>query len=201
MGSGGMIVMDESTCMVDVARYFLHFLADESCGKCVTCREGLKHLCRIVDRVCAGDGRAGDLELLDEISSTVEKVSLCALGQTAPNPLRSTMRYFKDEYAEHIGDKVCRSLVCKSLLRFTVLEDMCTGCQVCAKQCPTEAIAGGKDVLHVVQQDKCIRCGVCFESCKFDAIRLASGPYARTCGGKKGKTVREKQAARAGKGK
>jgi Fe-S-cluster-containing hydrogenase component 2 len=197
MGSGGMIVMDDCTCMVDVARYFLHFLADESCGKCVTCREGLKHLCRIVDRITDGDGREGDLALLDDISLTVEKASLCALGQTAPNPLRSTMRYFQEEYVEHIRQHVCRSLSCKKLIRYEVVEDMCTACRLCEKGCPTKAITGGKDVIHVIEQPKCIRCGVCYEVCKFDAVRLGSGPYSRTCGGKKGKTVKEKLAAKS----
>ena len=172
MGSGGMIVMDDSTCMVDIARYFLHFLADESCGKCVTCREGLKHLCRIVDRVCAGQGREGDLELLDEISLTVEKASLCALGQTAPNPLRSTMRYFKDEYVAHIKDHKCPAKVCKALITYTI-NDKCTGCMVCARNCPTGAITGERKKLHVIDQAKCIKCGVCQEVCKFDAVDVA----------------------------
>jgi len=172
MGSGGMIVMDDSTCMVDVARYFLHFLADESCGKCVTCREGLKHLCRIVDRICAGQGREGDLELLDEISLTVEKASLCALGQTAPNPLRSTMRYFQDEYVAHIRDRKCPAKVCKALITFGI-NDKCTGCMVCARNCPTGAITGERKKLHVIDQQKCIKCGVCQEVCKFDAVDVA----------------------------
>ena len=196
MGSGGMIVMDDSTCMVDVARYFLHFLADESCGKCVTCREGLKHLCRIVDRITEGKARPDDRTLLDDVSLTVEKASLCALGQTAPNPLRSTMRYFQDEYAEHIEKHVCRALSCKKLIRYDVIDDMCTACRLCEKGCPTQAITGDKDVIHVIAQDKCIQCGVCYEVCKFDAVRVGSGPYARTCGGKKGKTVKEKLAAK-----
>jgi NADH-quinone oxidoreductase subunit F len=200
MGSGGMIVMDDTTCMVDFARYFLHFLADESCGKCVTCREGLKHLCRISDRICEGKGRDGDLVLLDDISLTVEKASLCALGQTAPNPLRSTMRYFREEYVEHIKDHFCRSLMCKKLIKYDVVEDMCTACRICEKECPTKAISGGKDTVHTIEQAKCIQCGVCFEVCKFDSIRLSSGPHARTCGGKKGKTVKDKLAAKAAKG-
>ena len=172
MGSGGMIVMDDSTCMVDVARYFLHFLADESCGKCTTCREGLKHLCKIVDRICAGQGREGDLELLDEISLTVEKASLCALGQTAPNPLRSTMRYFKDEYVAHIRDRKCPAKVCKALITFGI-NDKCTGCMVCARNCPTGAITGERKKRHGIDQQKCIRCGVCQEVCKFDAVDVA----------------------------
>jgi NADH-quinone oxidoreductase subunit F len=172
MGSGGLIVMDDATCMVDIARYFLHFLADESCGKCVTCREGLRHLCRVIDRVCGGQGREGDLELLDEISLTVEKGSLCALGQTAPNPLRSTMKYFRDEYVEHIRDHKCRAKVCKALIRFDI-NDKCTGCTACVRPCPTQAIAGEKKKLHVIDQAKCIKCGVCHETCKFDAIDIA----------------------------
>jgi len=196
MGSGGMIVMDDATCMVDVARYFTAFLREESCGKCTTCREGLRQLCFVLDRICGGKGAETDLPGLKDLGETVMEASLCALGGTAANPLLSTMNYFPEEYQEHVRDKVCRALSCKELVRYTVVEDMCTGCQVCERQCPTKAITGGKDMLHVVEQDKCIRCGVCFEACKFDSIKVASGPYSRTCGGKKGKTVKQKQAAK-----
>jgi len=196
MGSGGMIVMDDATCMVDVARYFTAFLRDESCGKCTTCREGLRQLCFVLDRICGGKGAETDLPALKDLGDTVMEASLCALGGTAANPLLSTMNFFPEEYQEHVRDKVCRALSCKELVRYTVVEDMCTGCQVCERQCPTKAIAGGKDALHVVEQDKCIRCGVCFEACKFDSIKVASGPYSRTSGGKKGKSVKQKQAAK-----
>jgi NADH:ubiquinone oxidoreductase subunit F (NADH-binding)/NAD-dependent dihydropyrimidine dehydrogenase PreA subunit len=169
MGSGGMIVMDETTCMLDVARYFLHFLADESCGKCVTCREGLRHLCTVIDRICEGKGEESDLALLDEISDTVEKGSLCALGQSAPFPLRSTMRYFREEYIEHIRDKKCRGKVCKELITFTI-NDVCNGCTACLRPCPSNAITGVKQGMHTIDQEKCIQCGVCLDTCKFDAI-------------------------------
>ncbi len=169
MGSGGMIVMDEDTCMVDVARYFLHFLADESCGKCITCREGLVQLCSIVDRICEGNGKPEDLELLDELSETVSEASLCALGQTAPNPLRSTMKYFREEYEEHINEKKCRGGVCKSLITYSI-NDKCTGCLICKKKCPQQCISGEKDKLHVIDQSNCIKCGVCMDVCKYDAV-------------------------------
>jgi NADH-quinone oxidoreductase subunit F len=169
MGSGGMIVMDEDTCMVDVARYFLHFLADESCGKCVTCRDGLVQLCGIVDRICAGQGREEDLTLLEDLSATVAEASLCALGQTAPNPLRSTMRYFREEYEEHIRARKCRGRVCKALIQYTI-NDKCTGCLICKKKCPQECISGEKDLLHVIDQANCIQCGVCKDVCKYDAV-------------------------------
>jgi Pyruvate/2-oxoacid:ferredoxin oxidoreductase delta subunit len=169
MGSGGMIVMDEDTCMVDVARYFLHFLADESCGKCVTCREGLKQLCAIVDRICAGEGKENDLQLLEELAETVAEGSLCALGQTAPNPLLSTIRYFRDEYQEHIEEKKCRGRVCKALITFTI-NDNCNGCMVCKRKCPQKCISGEKKKPHLIDQKNCIQCGVCQDVCKFDAV-------------------------------
>jgi NADH:ubiquinone oxidoreductase subunit F (NADH-binding)/(2Fe-2S) ferredoxin/NAD-dependent dihydropyrimidine dehydrogenase PreA subunit len=171
MGSGGMIVMDEDTCMVDVARYFLHFLADESCGKCVTCRDGLVQLCDIVDRICDGKGHDDDLDLLESLSETIADASLCALGQTAPNPLRSTMRYFREEYEEHIRDGKCRGGVCKSLITFTI-NDECTGCLICKKKCPQNCISGEKKKLHVIDQADCIKCGVCKDVCKFDAVDI-----------------------------
>ncbi len=169
MGSGGMIVMDEDTCMVDVARYFLQFLADESCGKCVTCREGLVQLSAIIQKICQGEGTEADLDLLEQLSTTVAEGSLCALGQTAPNPLLSTMRYFRDEYEEHVRDKKCRGRVCKDLITFTI-NDKCTGCLICKRKCPQECISGEKKELHVIDQTKCIKCGVCKDVCKFDAV-------------------------------
>ena len=196
MGSGGMIVMDEGTCMVDIARYFTKFLTEESCGKCSPCREGLDRMLDMLTDITEGNGKEEDIALLEELGQVIKDTSLCALGGTAANPLLSTMNFFPEEYQEHVRDKVCRALSCKELVRYTVVEDMCTGCQVCERQCPTKAIAGGKDALHVVEQDKCIRCGVCFEACKFDSIKVASGPYSRTSGGKKGKTVKQKQAAK-----
>ncbi|MBN2494749.1 MAG: 4Fe-4S binding protein [Deltaproteobacteria bacterium] len=170
MGSGGMIVMDESTCMVDIAGYFLHFLADESCGKCVTCREGLKQLCIIIDRIREGKGREGDLTLLQDLGETIAEASLCALGQTAPNPLRSTLKYFREEYEEHIRNKKCRAGVCKALIRYSIDAEKCTGCLICARKCPQECISGEKKKPHVIDQDKCIKCGVCMDVCKYDAV-------------------------------
>ncbi len=172
MGSGGMIVMDEMTCMVDVARYFIHFLSDESCGKCTTCREGLKQLGSILDRICKGKGKEGDLELLADLSQTVSEASLCALGQTAPNPLLSTLRYFREEYQEHIRDKKCRAKVCKALITYSIVSENCTGCMICAKKCPEQAITGKKKEVHVLDESKCIRCGICMDVCTYDAIRV-----------------------------
>ena len=172
MGSGGMIVMDESTCMVDVARYFLHFLADESCGKCTTCREGLRQLSALTDRICAGKGEERDLELLESLSVTVSEASLCALGQSAPNPLRSTLRYFRDEYEEHVRSGKCRAKVCKALIRYTVSAAGCDGCGACAKTCPAGAIAGTKGRAHAIDPDRCTRCGACVEVCRRKAIAV-----------------------------
>jgi NADH:ubiquinone oxidoreductase subunit F (NADH-binding)/Pyruvate/2-oxoacid:ferredoxin oxidoreductase delta subunit len=172
MGSGGMIVMDESTCMVDVARYFVHFLADESCGKCVSCREGLKQLAVILDRVCAGKGQADDLKLLESLGDTVAEASLCALGQTAPNPLRSTMKYFPEEYREHVHEHKCRAKVCKGLIKFSVIGEKCIGCLLCKRKCPASAISGEAKQVHSIDQAKCIKCGVCDEVCRYDAIQI-----------------------------
>jgi NADH:ubiquinone oxidoreductase subunit F (NADH-binding)/(2Fe-2S) ferredoxin len=172
MGSGGMIVMDESTCMVDVARYFINFLADESCGKCVTCREGLRQLSIIIERICAGQGKEEDIQLLSDLSQTVAEASLCALGQTAPNPLLSTLKYFREEYEEHVKEKKCRAKVCKALITFSVIEENCTGCLLCKKKCPSQAISGEKKQVHKIDQSKCIQCGVCHDVCKFNAIRV-----------------------------
>jgi len=179
MGSGGAIVMDEATCMVDVARYFTKFLEDESCGKCVTCREGLRQMGWILDDVCAGKGTRGQLELLGDLGEVVKEASLCALGGTAANPLLSTIKYFGEEYEEHIGEKVCRALVCKELIRYEILEDRCTACGICRKDCPTQAIAGAKKTVHVLDQAKCIKCGVCYDSCKYGSVSVASGSYRR----------------------
>ncbi len=165
MGSGGMIVMDENTCMVDVAKYFLDFLRFESCGKCVTCREGLKRLWEITDRITRGEGRDSDLELIEELSECVADASLCALGGTAPNPVLSTLKHFREEYEAHIRDKKCPAGVCKELITFTIDPDKCTGCLLCKKKCPNDAIAGEKKQVHVIEQDKCIKCRVCYEAC------------------------------------
>ncbi len=172
MGSGGMIVMDESTCMVDVARYFVNFLADESCGKCVSCREGLKQLAAMLERITQGKGVREDLDRLVALGDTVAEASLCALGQTAPNPLRSTMKYFPDEYREHILEKKCRAGVCKGLITFSVISEKCVGCLLCKRKCPAAAITGEAKKVHVIDPEKCIKCGVCRDVCRYDAIRV-----------------------------
>jgi NADH:ubiquinone oxidoreductase subunit F (NADH-binding)/(2Fe-2S) ferredoxin/ferredoxin len=172
MGSGGMIVMDDTTCMVDIARYFLNFLKDESCGKCTTCRDGTRRMYEIVDAISKGEGREGDIELLEELSWVVAEASLCALGQTAPNPVLSTIRYFRDEYEAHIKDKRCPARVCKALITYVIDEEKCTACGRCKKVCPVEAISGKKKVPHKIDPEKCIRCGACITECKFDALEV-----------------------------
>jgi NADH:ubiquinone oxidoreductase subunit F (NADH-binding)/(2Fe-2S) ferredoxin len=172
MGSGGMIVMDQDTCMVDVARYFLEFLEEESCGQCVPCREGIKHLLRILKAICAGEGKDGDIEILERISNTVNNLSLCALGGTAANPVLSTLRYFRNEYETHIHEKKCPAGVCKGLFYYEINADNCTGCRVCFRKCPHEAITGEKKEPHKIDQEKCIQCTICYEACKFDAIDI-----------------------------
>jgi len=171
MGSGGILVMDDHTCMVDVARYFLKFLADESCGKCTPCREGLFALTNCLTRICNGEGREEDLTFLENVSATVMDTSLCQLGGTAPNPILSTLRYFRHEYEEHIKEKKCRAGVCKSLITYDINKN-CTGCTLCAIKCPVNAISGKKKGLHVIDQDTCIKCGICFDVCKFNAVEV-----------------------------
>jgi len=177
MGSGGMIVMDEDSCMVDVARYFLDFLSGESCGKCVPCREGIRQMLRILNRICEGKGKEGDIDLLEELSAVVRDSSLCALGQTAPNPVLSTIKYFRDEYEAHIQKKRCPAGACKSLISYYILPEKCQACQICARECSVGAISGGKNLVHVIDQDKCTKCGTCIEVCpaKFDAVVKLSG--------------------------
>ncbi len=172
MGSGGMVVMDETTCMVDMARFFLDFTAKESCGKCTFCRIGTKRMLEILTRITEGQGVDEDLEKLEELAHQVIDNSLCGLGQTAPNPVLTTLRYFRDEYEAHIKDKKCPAKKCKSLLTYTVIPEKCTGCLVCAKNCPTNAISGERKKVHFIDQTKCSKCGVCFSKCKFDAISL-----------------------------
>jgi NADH:ubiquinone oxidoreductase subunit F (NADH-binding)/(2Fe-2S) ferredoxin/NAD-dependent dihydropyrimidine dehydrogenase PreA subunit len=170
MGSGGMIVMDESTCMVDVARYFVKFLTQESCGKCVPCREGLDRMLDILTGITEGNGRDGDIELLMELGDVIRDTSLCALGGTAPNPVRSTIRYFRDEYESHIQEQHCPAGVCKSLITFRIDEDRCNGCGRCILNCPQEAITGEKKKPHRIDGEVCIKCGLCRDNCKFDAV-------------------------------
>ncbi len=177
MGSGGMIVMDEDTCMVDVARYFIKFLTDESCGKCVPCREGLRQMDRILTNITTGKGKEGDIELLEELSETAVEASLCALGKSAPNPFLSTLRYFRDEYEAHIKEKRCPALYCKEMISYYIEPDKCQACMICARKCPVDAIDGGKKKIHVIDQEKCTRCGTCIEVCpsRFAAVTKLSG--------------------------
>jgi NADH-quinone oxidoreductase subunit F len=170
MGSGGMIVMDEETCMVDVAKYFLKFLMEESCGKCVPCREGILQMDEILEDITKGNGKPGDIELLEEISTVIKDTSLCALGGTAPNPVLSTIKYFRNEYDAHIKDKKCPAGVCEALIRYSIDPKKCIGCGVCLMQCPQNAIAGEKKRPHTIDPEKCIKCGACFDVCKSDAI-------------------------------
>jgi NADH:ubiquinone oxidoreductase subunit F (NADH-binding)/(2Fe-2S) ferredoxin/NAD-dependent dihydropyrimidine dehydrogenase PreA subunit len=170
MGSGGMIVMDERTCMVDIARYFLDFLCQESCGKCVPCREGLKQMLAIVEDVTEGQGTMAQLELLKELGEVVRDTSLCGLGQTAANPVLSTIRHFEEEYREHVEEKRCRAGVCKPLTNFQISIDDCTGCLLCKKSCPVGAISGKKKEPHAIDQERCEKCGICFELCEHDAV-------------------------------
>jgi len=171
MGSGGMIVMDDRTCMVDVARYFVDFLCDESCGKCTPCREGLVTVRATLERITRGEGKPEDLAILEDMGKVLAEGSLCGLGQGAANPVLSTLNYFREEYEEHIFKKKCRAGVCKALITFTI-NDRCTGCTLCVKPCPTEAISGEKKQKHLIDQSKCIKCGTCVDACKFDAITV-----------------------------
>lgn len=170
MGSGGMIVMDENTCMVDVARYFMNFLKEESCGKCVPCREGIVRCLEILDRICGGEGTMEDISLLEELSETIRDFSLCALGQTAPNPILSTLKYFRSEYEAHIREKRCPAGVCKALISYVIDPNECTGCMACVKVCPSQAISGERKHPHIIDQDQCIKCGACFSVCRFQAV-------------------------------
>lgn len=177
MGSGGMIVMDEETCMVDVARYFIEFLTDESCGKCVPCREGLRQMHRILTKITEGKGQESDIEILEELAETAREASLCALGKTAPNPFLSTFRYFRDEYEAHIKEKRCPAFTCRKLVSYYIDPEKCKACLICLKECPAGAIDGAKKTIHIIDQDKCDACGICFEVCpsRFEAVTRISG--------------------------
>lgn len=172
MGSGGLIVMDEDTCVVDLAKYFLEFTSDESCGKCSSCRDGSIALLEILERICNGQGVKEDLDILGELSAAVKSSSMCGLGQTLPNPVLSTLLYFRDEYEAHIFEKRCPAKMCKPLLKFVIDEKVCVGCTVCVKSCPPEAISGEKKLPHKINPDKCVKCGICLEKCKFGAIKV-----------------------------
>jgi len=170
MGSGGMVVTDEDTCMVDFARYFMTFVQEESCGKCVPCRIGTKAMLGTLERICAGKGQPGDVDYLLELGEDIRRSSLCGLGQTAPNPVLSTIRYFRDEYEAHIYDKTCLAKVCKGLITYSVIPEKCTGCMVCLRNCTNNAINGARKEVHSINPDLCTRCGVCMNMCKFEAI-------------------------------
>lgn len=170
MGSGGMIVMDEDTCMVDVARYFVNFLQEESCGKCAPCREGIKRMLEVLTRITEGRGEEGDLSVLEELGFILTEGSLCALGSTAANPVMSTLRYFRDEYEIHIRDKKCPAGICSELVEYAIDPETCTGCTRCARVCPVEAITGEKKCVHVLNRELCVKCGSCYDVCKFGAV-------------------------------
>ncbi|MCX6269942.1 MAG: NADH-quinone oxidoreductase subunit NuoF [Bacteroidetes bacterium] len=170
MGSGGLIVMDQDTCVVDVARYFLDFIQKESCGKCTPCRVGTRHMVEILENICHGEASADQLDNLETLAKLVQSTSLCQLGQTAPNPVLTTLRYFRSEYVQHINEYYCPALVCSSLIEYTVIKEKCTGCQRCVSVCPTEAITGPRSEPHNLDPSKCIKCRSCYEICRFDAI-------------------------------
>ncbi|WP_434644005.1 NADH-quinone oxidoreductase subunit NuoF [Thermoanaerobacterium thermosaccharolyticum] len=170
MGSGGLIVMDEDNCMVDIAKFFLEFTVDESCGKCSPCRIGTRRMLELLNKITSGKGEEGDIEKLETLANSIKASSLCGLGQTAPNPVLSTLRYFRDEYEAHIKEKRCPAGVCQALLKFRIDPEKCKGCGICAKNCPTNAISGKVKQPHVIDQDKCIKCGTCMDKCPFDAI-------------------------------
>ncbi|HUT84580.1 MAG TPA: NADH-ubiquinone oxidoreductase-F iron-sulfur binding region domain-containing protein, partial [Thermodesulfobacteriota bacterium] len=172
MGSGGMIVMDEGTCMVDVAKYFVHFLKDESCGKCLPCREGLKRMGEILDRITEGKGDEDSLLLLEDLSKVVADTALCGLGKTAPNPVLSALKYFRSEFEEHIMKKKCPAGVCIPLIQYSILEELCTGCDACKKICPAQTIIGEKKKPHRIEATLCSKCGSCKDVCKANAIMV-----------------------------
>ena len=171
MGSGGMIILDEDSCMVDIAKFYLEFTVDESCGKCTPCRVGTRRLLEILTKITEGKGEPEDLEKIEALSKHMQSSSLCALGQTAPNPILSTLKFFKQEYIDHIYNKTCSAAVCKSLIRYEIMPDKCKGCTLCARNCPASAITGTVRQPHVIDTNKCIKCGVCMNNCKFNAIR------------------------------
>ena len=172
MGSGGMIVMDEDDCIVDVAKFYMEFCVDESCGKCSPCRIGTKKLHGLLDKITKGNGSLNDLESMKKIGEAMKKAALCGLGQTAPNPILSTMKYFGEEYLEHINEGKCRAGKCKDLIHYVIDPEKCTGCTLCAKKCPAQCITGEKKQPHLINQDLCVKCGECFKKCKFGAISV-----------------------------
>jgi ferredoxin len=190
MGSGGMIVMDEDTCMVDVARYFLQFTQEESCGKCVPCRVGTREMVDILTRITEGDGREGDIDRLEALAQTVESGSLCGLGQTAPNPVLTTLKYFRKEYEDHILRHHCAARACKQLTSYYIEPETCVGCLLCKKSCPVDAISGERKKVHVVDQELCIQCGACFDVCPPKV-----GAVSKLTGRKRARLLKQKPAA------
>jgi NADH-quinone oxidoreductase subunit F len=175
MGSGGMVVVDETTCMVDFAKFFFKFTAEESCGKCVPCRVGTQRMLEILERITAGMGTIDDVKLLEQLSDDIVEGSLCQLGGSAPNPVLTTLRYFRDEVMAHVVERCCPAKVCRPLIRYTIDKDACTGCHVCFDACPTDAISGERKKLHVIDQKLCIKCDTCRQVCKFDAVPVETG--------------------------
>jgi NADH-quinone oxidoreductase subunit F len=177
MGSGGLIVMDEDTCMVDVARYFVDFLSDESCGKCLPCREGLQQMKGILEDITQGGGKKGDIELLEALATVMIDTSLCALGTTAANPVVSTIRNFRGEYEAHVNEKRCPAGACKQLTTYYIDPAKCAACMICLRNCPVEAITGARNQIHVIEQSKCTKCGTCYNVCpsRFNAVKRISG--------------------------
>jgi NADH-quinone oxidoreductase subunit F len=177
MGSGGMVVTDEATCMVDFARFFLDFTQSESCGKCVPCRLGTKRMLEILTRITEGKGTEEDINLLLELADGVKDSALCGLGNTAPNPVLTTLRYFREEYEEHIRNHRCPAKVCKALISYYIDPEKCQACMICLRQCPVSAIEGGRDTIHIINQDKCTKCGTCMAVCptRFSAVDVFSG--------------------------
>jgi NADH-quinone oxidoreductase subunit F len=171
MGSGGMVVLDETACMVEIARFFLDFTQKESCGKCTFCRIGAKRMLEILTRITQGQGQEGDIELLYDLADKIKTSSLCGLGQTAPNPVLTTLRYFREEYEAHIREKRCPAHYCRKLLVYRIDSDLCTGCTACARACPTQAISGVVKQPHLIDQALCIQCGSCVAKCRFDAVK------------------------------
>ncbi|HDZ62419.1 MAG TPA: 4Fe-4S dicluster domain-containing protein, partial [Nitrospirae bacterium] len=174
VGSGGMVVLDDTDCMVSIAKFFLEFTQAESCGKCVPCRIGTKRLLEILERITAGKGRDGDIELLEDLGNDIKASSLCGLGQTAPNPVLSTIKYFRSEYEAHINDSICPAAVCKDLIEYSIIKELCTGCGACLRACPAGAVTGEKKKPHSISSELCVKCGACFDACKFKSVKKES---------------------------